>query len=196
VALPDGSVFQPVGLALGSGASALEVLVASLAAKPRSPAVRSLWRARNNGRAAPLVVVVLHEGRATLCGPAGDEPPVYEAVDLGQAERLCREALRQPDRHAALRLLRDALPSVESRLPGIRNEGFLATHELTSGVPRSERWRADWQSAGEKARRILGRQGESLLQGLGFRVEPCDQVTSVLRTEEHGQRVAVAIVPA
>jgi hypothetical protein len=53
-------------------------------------------------------------------------------------ERLCREALQQPDRHSAIRLLRDTLPSVETRLPGLRNEGFLATHELTSGVPKSD----------------------------------------------------------
>ena len=43
-------------------------------------------------------------------------------MDIGQTERICREALEQPDRHAALRYLRDALPTVESDLPGIRNE--------------------------------------------------------------------------
>ena len=46
-------------------------------------------------------------------------------LDRGQVERICREALEQPDRHAALRALRDVLPSLESDLAGLRNEGFL-----------------------------------------------------------------------
>ena len=53
----------------------------------------------------------------------------------GQVERLCREALAQPDRHAALRLLSQALPSLETALPGLTNEGLLALHELEHGVP-------------------------------------------------------------
>ena len=80
------------------------------------------------------MLIVLHDGKATVCGPVGDDPPALSDVDIGQAERICREALEQPDRHAALRCLRDALPSVESHFPGIRNEGFLATHELTRGI--------------------------------------------------------------
>jgi hypothetical protein len=194
ITLPAGSPFQPVGLALGNGSPQLEVLVATSAAKPRGPAVRELWQARNNGRAAPLLVVVLHDGRATLCGPAGDQPPVYEAPDVSQVERLCREALQQPDRHAALRLLRDTLPSVETRLPGIRNEGFLATHELTSGIRGSEQWRAVWQTVSDKARRVVDQSGESLLRGLGFTLEACDGVTSILRTTGSGKKVAVAIL--
>ena len=38
---------------------------------PRLPNVRSLWRERNNKRAAPLLLVVLHDDKATVCGPAG-----------------------------------------------------------------------------------------------------------------------------
>jgi hypothetical protein len=55
-------------------------------------------------------------------------------VERGQAERICREALEKPDRHTALRWLRDALPSMDSQLPGLRNEGFLATHESAVGA--------------------------------------------------------------
>lgn len=181
--------FEQLGMALGAGASALEVLVLRASRPPAAPAVRSAWRARSGGRAAPLMVAVLHGDRATLCGPAGDEPPIYVA-DAGQAERLCREALAQPDRHAALRLLRDALPSVETRLPGLRNEGFLATHELEVGA----RTHADWTDADAKARRVLSRRGEELLSGLGFQIERCDQVTSILRTADDGRKAAVAVL--
>jgi hypothetical protein len=183
-----GSSFEPLGLALGRGSSALEVVVARSRGEPGKPALRSAWKARKGGRAAPLLLVVLYDGRASLCGPSGEDAPAYVDLDPGQVERICREALEQPDRHAALRALRDSLPAVESRLGGIRNEGFLATHELEYGA----RQRTDWLEAGEKARRILKRRGQDLLKGLGFEIEPCDQVTSILRAGE--RKVAVAVL--
>lgn len=103
-------------------------------------------------------------------------------------ERICREALEQPDRHAALRALRDSLPALESELGGIRNEGFLATHELRVGA----RQRPDWREAGEGARRTLGKRGRDLLTGLGFQIEPFDRVTSILRAGE--RKVALAVL--
>jgi hypothetical protein len=190
VTLPSDSPFQPLGLALGGGTPALEVLVVTSASPPRVPQIRNSWRARHGGRPAPLLLVVLHGGRAALCGPAGDEPTVFEQVDLGQAERMAREALAQPDRHAALRLLRDALPSVKTRLPGVRNEGFLATHELEVGA-RSHR---AWIVADAKARPALKQRGEPLLAALGFRIERADQNTSILRTTAAGRKVAIAVL--
>jgi hypothetical protein len=53
--------------------------------------------------------VALYGEQAALCGPAGDDPPVRLGVDRGQAERLCRAAVDQPDRHAALAFLAQAL---------------------------------------------------------------------------------------
>jgi hypothetical protein len=188
VTLASGVPFTAVGLALGQGASPLEVLVAPSQAAPTATALRSAWKARNAGRAAPLLFVVLHGDRASLCGPAGDDPPTYLALDRGQVERICREALEQPDRHAALRALRDTLPSVEAELAGVRNEGFLATHELRTGA----RARADWSAASARARAALGRQGKELLEALGFRVERHDGATSILRAGE--RKVAVAVL--
>lgn len=77
---------------------------------------------------------------ASITGATGEVPPVYEDMDVGQVERLCREALGQPDRHAALRLLYQALPSLETALPGLTNEGLLALHELEHGVPKRPDW--------------------------------------------------------
>lgn len=190
IQLPTNCPVQAVGLALGKGASGLEVLVTAASTEPRLPAVRSVWKDRQGGRAAPLLLVVLHQGKATICGPAGDDPPVFVGLDVGQSERLCREALEQPDRHAALRCLRDALPAVESRLPGLRNEGFLATHELAVGARRL----LQWSVAGQKAKGLLGQRGDSLLRALGFNIERCDQVTSILRTADQGKRVALAVL--
>ncbi|MHB8078212.1 MAG: Eco57I restriction-modification methylase domain-containing protein [Candidatus Krumholzibacteriia bacterium] len=189
VSLAASSPLRPHGLALGQGTSALEVLITSSAALPAAVALRSAWKARNAGRAAPLLLVVLHgEDRASLCGPAGDDPPAYLDLDRGQVERLCREALEQPDRHAALRALRDVLLSLGSDLCGLRNEGFLATHELRTGV----RERADWSDCGRKARGILPQRGPDLLVSLGFQIERHDNVTSVLRAGD--RKIAVAVL--
>src|SRR6516162_8289612 len=106
--LPVGSPFQLECLLLGQGASALEVLAVKAGGPPSPPKVRTLWKERNKGRAAPLLLVVLFADWAVLCGPAaaGNDPPVHPPVERGQAERLCREALTQSDRHAAHRYLR------------------------------------------------------------------------------------------
>ena len=189
VALQEKSPFHPIGLALGQGTSALEVLVTRCTAPPAAVTLRTAWKARNAGRAAPVLFVALHgDERASLCGPTGDDPPAYLDLDRGQVERLCREALEQTDRHAALRALRDVLPSLGSDLCGLRNEGFLATHELRTGA----RERPDWNECTRKACGILVQRGTDLLRTLGFQVERHDNVTSVLRAAD--RKIAVAVL--
>lgn len=188
ITLPPSVGYSAKGMALGQGSTPLEVVVAS-SVNPVDPVrLRSAWKARNSGRAAPLLFVVLHDDRASLCGPAGDEPPAYVGLDRGQVERICREALEQPDRHAALRALRDVLPSLDTPLCGLRNEGFLATHELQTGA----RLRPDWTEAGRKAKGALPKRGAELLRSLGFQVEAHDRVTSILRSGD--KKIAVAVL--
>ena len=146
------------------------------------------WKSRKGGRAAPVPLVVLHPDGADLCGPAGETPPVNPKVDPGQVERLCRETLAQPDRHAALRFLSQALPSLETALPGLNNEGLLALHELQHGVPA----RTDWTEARRKAARVLGARDRDLLSALGFRIERLDNLTSLLRRAD--RRTALAVL--
>ena len=179
---------QPVGLYVGKGSNAIEVAVAQ-ASRPSSRAILiASWKARKGRRAAPVLLVVLCSGKAALCGASGESPPVYTDMDVGQVERLCREVLAQPDRHAALRLLSQALPSLETALPGLNNEGLLALHELEWGVPE----RPDWAEAGRKAARVLSKRDGELLNALGFSVEPLDNLTSLLRSGE--RRTALAVM--
>lgn len=77
IALPPGCPFTILGLAIGQGATPLEVLAVESAVEPNLPQVRAVWKARQGGRAAPLTLAVLHDGKATLCGPSGDEPATY-----------------------------------------------------------------------------------------------------------------------
>lgn len=186
---PGGkSGLQPVGLFIGQEINALEVAVAQASQAPTRSAQVEIWKARKGRRAAPLLLIVLHPGGATLTGATGEVPPVYEDMDAGQVERLCREALVQPDRHAALRLLSQALPSLETALPGLTNEGLLALHELEHGVPK----RGDWIEAKRKAQAALNKRDGDLLGALGFRVERLDNLTSLLRSGD--RRTALAVM--
>lgn len=177
VALTPPAGLKLRGLFLGQGNLGLEILVLDADAEPKLTALRQVWKDRLAGRATPLLAVALHAGTATICGPAGEDPPMRR-IEAKQAERLCLRALAEPDRNAALRFLQDALPSLESELPGIRNEGLLSNHELARGA----RLRADWPRAQTSAAPLLGVTGMDLLRRLGFGIERADGVTSLLRT--------------
>ena len=113
---------------------------------------------------------------------------MYPGADVGQVERLCREVLDQPDRHSALRFLAQVLPSLETALPGLNNEGLLAMHELEHGAPH----RPDWAEARRKAAAVVAKRESSLLTALGFHVERMDNLTSLLRGGD--RRIALAVM--
>ncbi|MFN7609865.1 MAG: hypothetical protein ACK5QX_02850, partial [bacterium] len=174
LALPDGLTLR--GLHLGQGNLGLEVLVLDAVTEPKVATLRQIWKDRLGGRAAPLLAIAIHGEIAVICGPAGEDPPIRR-IEVNQAERLCIRALSEPDRNAALRFLHDALPSLETELPGIRNEGLLSDQELARGA----RLRSDWASAQTRATPALGAAGMELLRRLGFGIEKADGVTSLLR---------------
>ena len=178
---------QATGLFVGNGPNAIEVVVARASFVPSRRALLESWRSRRGRRAAPVVLVVTHPSGAALCGATGEQPPVYFDLDIGQTERLCSDALAQPNRHAALRFLSQAMPSFETDLPGLNNVGLLALHELRRGVPA----RTDLAKARSKADSALGKRGDELLRALGFRIERIDNLTSLL----HGgdRRMALAV---
>lgn len=185
----EGYQLQQGGLFLGNGTLALEVTVAHAMRKLNNGDIRKVWKDRKGGRACPLIFVILHSGKATLCGASGEEPPIYHDLNIGQVERLCKELLDQPDRHDALRLLSHTLSSFRTSLPGIKNEGLLALHELEKGVPL----RSDRKEAHRKAQTTVGLQGKDLLEALDFSVERLDSLTSVLRSNDHRTALAVML---
>jgi len=188
VVLPEPLGFQRLDLYMGRGASALEVTVARLGARPTAAAIRSAWGNRRGGRPTPVVLVALYNSRAAVVGPAGDTPPAYLDVEPSKVERICAAALDEPDRHAALRFLTNALPELQSATSGLRNEGLFATHELVSGVPS----RTDWAAATASATPLLTLRERELLRRLGFAVEPLEGPAYVLRAAD--TRTALAVL--
>ncbi|WP_320196865.1 Eco57I restriction-modification methylase domain-containing protein (plasmid) [Agrobacterium rosae] len=180
----------PYGVFIGPGQLGLEVAVYASATKPTSTTLLKAWKERRDGRSAPVLTVALRDGRAWLCGPSGESLPVYADKDAAAIERLCAAALKQPDRHAALLFLGQALPSLDTAAPGLRNEGLFALHELTTDAPTHP----DWQGHLSRARAILqdGAEGQELLRRLGYSVERLDNVTQVLKGAD--RRLALAIL--
>ena len=181
--------YEVRGLAIGQGQRGLEVLVCKSDAEPNTTTIRSLWDLRCAGRAIPLLVIVEYGEKVALCGPAGEKPPVELNLDPGQVDRICRDALEQPDAYAARLYLRDTLPALQASLAGVRNEGFLASHEISYGL----RQRPEWQAAGEHARRLIGREGRRLVESLGFNLQRLDNMTSVLVSNDRKSAVAVLL---
>jgi len=119
----------------GEGSSALEIVVVDHGERPNKDFLQRTYTGRRGGRVNPILVVALYDTEASLCGPSGEDPPVYHNTNRGQVERVCKAALGEPDRHAAQQFLSNTLPQLDEELTGLRNQGLLSTHELREGVP-------------------------------------------------------------
>jgi hypothetical protein len=183
------SALRPVGLALGNGHNALEIAIVESEQRPIVANVTAAWKARWANRASPVLVVALNDGQATLCGPREPDPPV-RTLPVAVAERVCRAALSEPDREAARKFLDEALATIDSPLPGLRNEGLFATHHLQHNLPA----RPDWSDAGRKVVPALRERDVRLLEALGYRVESEPHLGGcrILRHQE--SKVALAIL--
>jgi len=180
---------RAVGLALGEGASPLEILVFESEARPSSVILRDTWKRRWAGRAAPVVIAAQWKGGTAICGPSeSGTPPIIPDVPTAVADALLRAALAQPDRHSARQFLDDHLHDLDQRVPGLRNEGLFATHNLQTRV----RDRGDWAAAAGRALPARTLRGEELLKALGFSINRGAGQCLVLR---HGEsKVALAVL--
>ncbi len=189
VTLDGGESMKATALYLGGGGPRpVEIVVLDASRRPAAGRLREVWRAREGGRAAPVLLVALERDRAHLCGPSGNlEPPVFHDVPVAAAERICAVALDEPDTDAVFRFLWSALPRAEQPVLGLRNEGLLALHELRVGVPR----RPDWAEACRRGAVAGGSRAEALVRALGFTVEPMPGPASLLRAGDRSAAVAI-----
>lgn len=175
------------GYFLGRGSTPLEVALASSSTRPTEAEVRSVWKKRKGNTPSPLLLIVRWSGpggeRASVCGPTGDNPPVYSDRDSAQIERLAASALAEPDHHAAGRFLAAYLPEESG---GVRNVALFATHHLVERVPH----RPDWEQLCQRGGGMLDLRRDQLMRALGFTVEPRGQA-SVLRASGHARVLAV-----
>jgi hypothetical protein len=175
----------------GRGAYPLEIALAVAEQEPAVGIVRDLWKARHANAPSPLLLVIAYRDGgnwlAALCGPAGDQPPVVSGVSLSQADRLASAALSEPSRHASIRFLLAMLPEIGADLPGLRNQGMFATHELRDGVPH----RKDWPELTAEGRPLLAFRGRDLVERLGFTIEEHGTAAFILSAGVQKRAVAV-----
>lgn len=190
-ALPAGLGLTSVAAFTGRGNHPLEVALAAGSRRLRADEMRRAWVARYGRAPNPLLLVSAYQEdggwRASICGPVGDEPPVEAGLELGQVERISAAALAEPSRHAAIRFLGSIWAELENELPGLRNQGMFATHELRDGVPA----RGDWQDARTRGQALLGYRGQELVEQLGFSVTTHATAAAVLSIT--GTKRAVAV---
>lgn len=187
---------KPDRVFIGENDNALEVAVAHCVpnyAHPKTESLRTLWKKRHGGRASPLLLVVLYESGpyrplAAVVGPTGDPSPIFD-LPASKVARIASAALREPNRHAATRLLDRFLASLKDHLiPGLRNSGLFASHELRTGVPR----RPDWAVARTAGQTLLNRHGQSLIHALGYDIAP--RGSNALLLSQRGTRRAIAVL--
>ena len=166
--------FDPIGITFGEGSNPLEIVVVQADRRPTATNLRAAWIKRSGGRVSPILVVALHpdQTNVSICGPAAspqtNKLPVYPPMDADKAERLCRSALKKPDRHAALGFLQGTLPEASDKILGVLNQGLLATHALEQVALQR---REQWQEAVRKSKPIRQQRKRPLLQKLGFSIE-------------------------
>ena len=171
--LPNG--FSQAQLYLSEQSrSSLEVVVITSVHKPTRTDLTNIWKGRHENHHNHLVLIVLHnDNRASICGPFGENPKIFQDIDVGLTKRLAEAALQQKDRLSLRRFLNDALPTLETELPGIVNEGMVALHNLTT----TARNRNDWNTSQQKAQKAIQYSGEKLLTSLGYSITPLDNLT-------------------
>ena len=173
----------------GTGTSALEIVVVNHGSRPTKEFLQRTYSDRRGGRVNPILVVAIYGDNVGLCGPSGEDPPVFRDVDYGQAERVCDAALEKPDRHVAQSFLSDTLPQLDEALAGLRNQGLLSTHELKVGVPD----RDDWDGGSKRAQQALTDDPRDLIEGLNYDVDRLTDQSYVLKDTSNGHERAVAM---
>lgn len=172
---------------LGPGGAPLEVCVVPASGRPKRDQVRDLWRTRQGRQASPLLLIcpfaVDRTIDAQVCGPTEHDLAVTE-VGFDQAVGLALGALREPNATAAVRYLRDHVPSGDDDFAGLRNHGMFANYTLRQRV----RERPDWSDACGRGKQLRGMEGRDLVEALGFTVEQTNAPISVLRASNDRAR--------
>ena len=92
-----------------------EVVYCNSVRRPQTSNLRSLWKTRRQGTAVPLIVACEYESKFSVCGPVGDEPPVYENIEKNIVLTICSEALDKESYPLALRSVKDNLVTIEDK---------------------------------------------------------------------------------
>jgi hypothetical protein len=133
--------------------------------EPTAAQLKDLHKRRTGNGVTPVVLVVEVDSRhCVVFGHNADWAPTRK-IEYSTVARILQAALDDPNPIAArerINTFRDALDTTS--LPGIKNSGLFANHELATGVPT----RPDFDKACQRSVALLSLTGTPLLNGLGF----------------------------
>lgn len=194
---PDGcpAGFEPTEVVVGNsdvGGMALEIAITKWSKNepPTREALTRLHTLRTNKRATPVVLIVEFDSGGTLVfGPNTASAPVGP-LPIEQTQRVVQAALDEPTVIAARNRLAGLVQSIDSTsMPGVKNSGLFANHELRVGVPQ----RADWGSACSASTVMLPLKGKELIEKLGFQTGQFG-AHALLLTGEGPKAEAIAVL--
>ena len=168
-----------------------EVVYCNSVRRPQTSNLRSLWKTRRQGTAVPLIVACEYESKFSVCGPVGDEPPVYENIEKNIVLTICSEALDKESYPLALRSVKDNLVTIEDKTIGLKNEGLFANHVLSESYKNNQ----DWEKYKEKSLKVVGKKDKELLKALGYELTPLDSLTHILKAEGKKKALGVLLRP-
>jgi hypothetical protein len=192
---PSG--FEPREVVFGksdmAGIDPIEIAIAGWtpAGRPTREALVKLHGLRLDKRATSVVLVVeLANGEVLVLGPNSATAPVGP-LPGEQAARMLQAVLDEPTVIAARTRLAGVSQAIDSTsIPGVKNSGLFANHELRVGVPQ----RADWAEACAASSGLLSNRGHELIKSLGYTAQQAGAHGLVLSGEgPHPQAIAVLI---
>ncbi len=192
---PEG--FETADVYLGRdgqpGLSPIEVVVARWTKKERlnRDTLAKLHGIRVNRRASPVVLVVeLDDGSVLTFGPNPEAAPIAP-LPAERAERVFQAVLDEPNSLLARQRFSSFQQAIDSTtIPGVKNSGLFANHELRAGVPQ----RADWLDACAASLPLLRERGTALIANLGYKTQTTGAHGLVLSsTGPHPHAVAVLL---
>jgi hypothetical protein len=176
-----------------AGIDPIEIAIAgwTAAGRPTREALVKLHGLRLDKRATSVVVVTeLANGEVLVLGPNSATAPVGP-LPGEQAVRMLQAVLDEPTVIAARTRLAGVSQAIDSTsIPGVKNSGLFANHELRVGVPQ----RADWADACSASSGLLSNRGQDLITSLGYTAQQAGAHGLVLSGEgPHPQAIAVMI---
>jgi hypothetical protein len=192
---PSG--FEPREVVFGksdmAGIDPIEIAIAGWtpAGRPTREALVKLHGLRLDKRATSVVLVVeLANGEVLVLGPNSATAPVGP-LPGEQAARMLQAVLDEPTVIAARTRLAGVSQAIDSTsIPGVKNSGLFANHELRVGVPQ----RVDWADACAASSGLLSNRGQDLIKSLGYTAQQAGAHGLVLSGEgPHPQAIAVMI---
>ena len=176
-----------------AGIDPIEIAIVgwTAAGRPTREALIKLHGLRLDKRATSVVVVTeLANGEVLVLGPNSATAPVGP-LPGEQAVRMLQAVLDEPTVIAARTRLAGVAQAIDSTsIPGVKNSGLFANHELRVGVPQ----RADWADACAASSGLLSNRGQDLIKSLGYTAQQAGAHGLVLSGEgPHPQAIAVMI---